>query len=123
MKWMMTLTTLSLLGIGITGNSIYSEVKLFSVNPKPNEISASMYRSLIWHIDVYGNAEFEQVTMQYLEDGKIDIREYAKLTQIAKTNAGPIIYLQESQEQLWHARLTFKKYMENKIDSTIAKLP
>lgn len=119
----MTLITLSLLGIGITGNSIYSEIKLFSVNPKPNEISASMYRSLIWHIDVYGNADFEQVTMQYLDDGKIDTREYAKLTQIAKKNAGPIIYLQESQEQLWHARLTFKKYMEDKTPSTIAKLP
>lgn len=77
---MMTLTTLSLLGIGITGNSIYSEVKLFTANTEPKEISSSMYRSLIWHIDVYGDSEFENVAQDYLNDGKVDTLEYIKLS-------------------------------------------
>lgn len=119
----MTLTTISLLGIGITGNSIYSEIKLFTSNSEAAEISASMYRSLIWHNDVYADKEFTEIAKSYLEDGKIDTLEYAKLTHVAKLNSGPVIYLQESDEQRWHARLTFRKYIEEKAPLAIAKLP
>jgi len=122
MKWMMTLTTLSLIGIVITGNSIYSEVKIFQSNDKPTEITASMYRSLIWHSEVYKDDEFLTISNSYFSDGKIDTREYAKLTRLAKKNTGPLIYLQESDEQLWHARYKYKQYLEENIPSELASV-
>jgi len=122
MKWMMTLTTLSLIGIVFTGNSIYTEVKLFRSNDKPTEITASMYRSLIWHSDIYKDDEFLNTAQSYFSDGKIDTREYSKLTSLASKTAGPIIYLQETDEQLWHARLTYKKYLEEKTVERLASL-
>ncbi|MEI8645481.1 hypothetical protein P4S60_07685 [Pseudoalteromonas sp. Hal040] len=122
MKWMMTLTTLSLIGIVITGNSIYTEVKLFRSNDKPTEITASMYRSLIWHSDIYKDDQFLNTAQSYFSDGKIDTREYSKLTSLASKSAGPIIYIQETDEQLWHARLTYKKYLEEKTVERLASL-
>lgn len=122
MKWMMTLTTLSLIGIVFTGNSIYTEVKLFRSNDKPTEITASMYRSLIWHSDIYKDDEFLHTAQSYFSDGKIDTREYSKLTSLASKTAGPIIYLQETDEQLWHARLTYKKYLEEQTVERLASL-
>jgi len=122
MKWMMTLTTLSLIGIVFTGNSIYTEVKLFRSNDKPTEITASMYRSLIWHSDIYKDDEFLNTAQSYFSDGKIDTREYSKLTSLASKTAGPIIYIQETDEQLWHARLTYKKYIEEKTVERLAGL-
>ncbi|MCF2849715.1 hypothetical protein NH514_21035 [Pseudoalteromonas sp. ACER1] len=122
MKWMMTLTTLSLIGIVFTGNSIYTEVKLFRSNDKPTEITASMYRSLIWHSDIYKDDEFLNTAQSYFSDGKIDTREYSKLTSLASKTAGPIIYIQETDEQLWHARLTYKKYLEEKTVERLASL-
>ncbi|WOC27893.1 hypothetical protein LY624_08520 [Pseudoalteromonas sp. N1230-9] len=122
MKWMMTLTTLSLIGIVITGNSIYSEVKLFSSNDKPREITASMYRSLIWHSDIYKDEEFLQVARSYFSDGKIDTLEYTKLTNLAKKSSGPIIYLQQTNEQLWHARYQYKQYLEENAVTRLATL-
>lgn len=114
MKWMMTLTTLSLVGIGITGNSIYSEVQLFNKTTASVEVAPNMYRSLIWHMDVYNDGEFISVAKSYFDDGKIDAREYAKLLHLAKETSGPVIYQMQSEEQLWHARITFKKYLENR---------
>ncbi|CAM3687138.1 MULTISPECIES: hypothetical protein [Pseudoalteromonas] len=114
MKWMMTLTTLSLVGIAITGNSIYSEVQLFNKTTASAEVTANMYRSLIWHMDVYNDHEFIHVAESYFADGKIDAREYSKLLHLAKETSGPLIYLTQSEEQLWHARITFKKYLENR---------
>ncbi|GKW51286.1 MULTISPECIES: hypothetical protein [Pseudoalteromonas] len=122
MKWMMTLTTLSLIGIVITGNSIYTEVKIFRSNDKPTEITASMYRSLIWHSDIYKDDQFLNTAQSYFSDGKIDTREYSKLTSLASKIAGPIIYIQETDEQLWHARLTYKKYLEEKTVERLASL-
>ena len=122
MKWMMTLTTLSLIGIVITGNSIYTEVKIFRSNDKPTEITASMYRSLIWHSDIYKDDQFLNTAQSYFSDGKIDTREYRKLTSLASKIAGPIIYIQETDEQLWHARLTYKKYLEEKTVERLASL-
>lgn len=122
MKWMMTLTTLSLIGIVITGNSIYTEVKIFRSNDKPTEITASMYRSLIWHSDIYKDDQFLNTAQSYFSDGKIDTREYSKLTSLANKSAGPIIYIQETDEQLWHARLTYKKYLEEKTVERLASL-
>ncbi|KZY41703.1 hypothetical protein NQU96_15715 [Pseudoalteromonas elyakovii] len=122
MKWMMTLTTLSLIGIVITGNSIYTEVKIFRSNDKPTEITASMYRSLIWHSDIYKDDQFLNTAQSYFSDGKIDTREYSKLTSLASKSAGPIIYIQETDEQLWHARLTYKKYLEEKTVERLASL-
>ena len=122
MKWMMTLTTLSLIGIVFTGNSIYTEVKLFRSNDKPTEITSSMYRSLIWHSDIYKDDEFLNTAQSYFSDGKIDTREYSKLTSLASKTAGPIIYIQETDEQLWHARLTYKKYLEEKTVERLASL-
>ncbi|WP_217874079.1 hypothetical protein [Pseudoalteromonas shioyasakiensis] len=122
MKWMMTLTTLSLIGIVITGNSIYTEVKLFRSNDKPTEITASMYRSLIWHSDIYKDDQFLNTAQSYFSDGKIDTREYSKLTSLASKSAGPIIYIQETDEQLWHARLTYKNYLEEKTVERLASL-
>ncbi|NHH89420.1 hypothetical protein [Pseudoalteromonas sp. MB47] len=122
MKWMMTLTTLSLIGIVFTGNSIYTEVKLFRSNDKPTEITASMYRSLIWHSDIYKDDEFLRTAQSYFSDGKIDTREYSKLTSLASKTAGPIIYIKETDEQLWHARLTYKKYLEEKTVERLASL-
>ncbi len=119
---MMTLTTLSLIGIVITGNSIYSEVKLFSSNDKPREITASMYRSLIWHSDIYKDEEFLQVAKSYFSDGKIDTLEYTKLTNLAKKSSGPIIYLQQTNEQLWHARYQYKQYLEKNAVTRLATL-
>ena len=122
MKWMMTLTTLSLIGIVITGNSIYTEVKIFRSNDKPTEITASMYRSLIWHSDIYKDDQFLNTAQSYFSDGKIDTREYSKLTSLANKSAGPIIYIQETDEQLWHARLTYKNYLEEKTVERLASL-
>ncbi|NIZ04674.1 hypothetical protein [Pseudoalteromonas sp. HF66] len=122
MKWMMTLTTLSLIGIVITGNSIYTEVKLFRSNDKPSEITASMYRSLIWHSDIYKEEQFLNTARSYLSDGIIDTREYSKLTSLANKVAGPIIYIQENDEQLWHARLTYKKYLDDQTVERLASL-
>ena len=122
MKWMMTLTTLSLIGIVITGNSIYTEVKLFRSNDKPTEITASMYRSLIWHSDIYKDDQFLNTAQSYFSDGKIDTREYSKLTSLASKSAGPIIYIQDTDEQLWHARLTYKNYLEEKTVERLASL-
>ena len=122
MKWMMTLTTLSLIGIVITGNSIYTEVKLFRSNDKPTEITASMYRSLIWHSDIYKDDQFLNTAQSYFSDGKIDTREYSKLTSLASKSIGPIIYIQETDEQLWHARLTYKNYLEEKTVERLASL-
>ena len=122
MKWMMTLTTLSLIGIVITGNSIYTEVKIFRSNDKPTEITAGMYRSLIWHSDIYKDDQFLNTAQSYFSDGKIDTREYSKLTSLASKSAGPIIYIQETDEQLWHARLTYKKYLEEKTVERLASL-
>jgi len=119
---MMTLTTLSLIGIVITGNSIYTEVKIFRSNDKPTEITASMYRSLIWHSDIYKDDQFLNTAQSYFSDGKIDTREYSKLTSLASKSAGPIIYIQETDEQLWHARLTYKKYLEEKTVERLASL-
>jgi len=111
---MMTLTTLSLVGIGLTGNSIYSEVLLFNKTTASVEVTANMYRSLIWHMDVYNDREFISVAESYFDDGKIDAREYSKLLHLAKETSGPVIYQMQSEEQLWHARITFKKYLENR---------
>ena len=122
MKWMMNLTTLSLIGIVITGNSIYTEVKIFRSNDKPTEITASMYRSLIWHSDIYKDDHFLNTAQSYFSDGKIDTREYRKLTSLASKIAGPIIYIQETDEQLWHARLTYKNYLEEKTVERLASL-
>ncbi|MCG9710618.1 hypothetical protein L1D46_17660 [Pseudoalteromonas sp. Isolate3] len=122
MKWMMTLTTLSLIGIVITGNSIYTEVKLFRSNDKPSEITASMYRSLIWHSDIYKEEQFLNTARSYFSDGIIDTREYSKLTSLANKVAGPIIYIQENDEQLWHARLTYKKYLDDQTAERLASL-
>ncbi|MAD02949.1 hypothetical protein NQS96_06490 [Pseudoalteromonas shioyasakiensis] len=122
MKWMMTLTTLSLIGIVITGNSIYTEVKLFRSNDKPSEITASMYRSLIWHSDIYKEEQFLNTARSYFSDGIIDTREYSKLTSLANKVAGPIIYIQENDEQLWHARLTYKKYLDDQTVERLASL-
>ncbi len=119
---MMTLTTLSLIGIVITGNSIYTEVKLFRSNDKPSEITASMYRSLIWHSDIYKEEQFLNTARSYFSDGIIDTREYSKLTSLANKVAGPIIYIQENDEQLWHARLTYKKYLDDQTVERLASL-
>ena len=122
MKWMMTLTTLSLIGIVITGNSIYTEVKIFRSNDKPTEITASMYRSLIWYSDIYKSDEFLNTAHRYFSDGKIDTLEYSKLSRLAKEIAGPIIYIQKQDEQLWHARLTYKKYLDDQTVERLASL-
>ncbi len=119
---MMTLTTLSLIGIVITGNSIYTEVKLFRSNDKPSEITASMYRSLIWHSDIYKEEQFLNTARSYFSDGIIDTHEYSKLTSLANKVAGPIIYIQENDEQLWHARLTYKKYLDDQTVERLASL-
>ena len=54
------------IGIVFTGNSIYTELKLYKSNKKPTEISASMYRSLIWHSDVYKDNVFLYDLERYL---------------------------------------------------------
>ncbi len=119
MKWMMTLTTASLLGIGFAGNTIYSEFVYFQETQDSHEISNSMYRSIMWHMDIYDNAEFYSVANDYFVDGKIDTREYAKLQILAKEKSGPLIYQNLSDEQLWHARLSFKKYLEAQANSNV----
>lgn len=122
MKWMMTFTTLSLIGIVVAGNTIYFEVEHFRSNDTPREITASMYRSLIWHSDIYKDEEFLQVAKSYFSDGKIDTLEYTKLTNLAKKSSGPIIYLQQTNEQLWHARYQYKQYLEENAVTRLATL-
>lgn len=122
MKWMMTLTTLSLIGIVFTGNSIYTELKLYKSNKKPTEISASMYRSLIWHSDVYKDNVFLYTAEQYFSDGIIDTSEYIKLNRLAKETSGPLIFIQQDNEQLWHARLAYKQYLEVNALTQVATL-
>ena len=122
MKWMMTFTTLSLIGIVVAGNTIYFEVEHFRSNDTPREITPSMYRSLMWHSGIYNNEEFLQVAKSCFSDGKIDTREYAKLTNLAKEISGPVIYLQETNEQLWHARQQYKQYLEENTATRLAPL-
>lgn len=119
---MMTLTTLSLVGIGLTGNSIYSEVQLFNKTTPSVEVTPNMYRALIWHMDVYNDHEFISVAESYFDDGKIDAREYSKLLHLAKETSGPVIYQMQSEEQLWHARITFKKYLEHREEFQLVAL-
>lgn len=119
MKWMMTLTTASLLGIGFATNTIYSEFVYLQETQDSHEISNSMYRSIMWHMDIYDNSDFFSLANTYFTDGKIDTREYAKLQILAKEKSGPLIYQSLSDEQLWHARLSFKKYLEVKNNNAV----
>ncbi|WP_212747419.1 hypothetical protein, partial [Pseudoalteromonas sp. S4491] len=55
-------------------------------------------------------------------DRKIDTREYSKVTSLASKIAGHNIYILETDEQLLHASLTYKKYLEEKTVERLASL-
>jgi hypothetical protein len=81
-----------------------------------------MYRSLIWHSDVYKDNVFLYTAEQYFSDGIIDTSEYIKLNRLAKETSGPLIFIQQDNEQLWHARLAYKQYLEVHALTQVATL-
>lgn len=122
MKKAMIFKILSLVGIVATGTSVYTELKLDEENSMPAEITASMYRSLIWHSDVYKNNEFLYTAKHYFSDGMIDEQEYIKLKSLAAQITGPLMYIKEEQNQKGVARLAYKQYLEENALTQVATI-
>jgi len=119
MKWMMALTTVSVIGIGLACNSIYSEFKFLQSNQNVQEISSSMYESIIWHIDIYNNPTFYSKTNHYFDDELINTVEYQQLQILASKQSTPMVYINVSNKDLLQTKLHFRKVLKIKADTKL----